>query len=172
MRIRARVWVGLMALGAFATVGLAEESSPAEPLAAFERFVGGAWQSEGDFKVRIVYEWGLNKKLLKIKSYLVGESGPQLVYESSVYWHPVKKQVVFQSVSSRGGLFDGTMSVDKNVYKSEFASYDGENTAHYRQSITFVDDDNVLWSVQSKKGNDWVTLHEVPEHRVKDAEAK
>jgi hypothetical protein len=150
----------------------ADDAKPADPMAAFDRFVGGAWVTEGDFKVRVVYEWGLNKKLLKIKSYLVGSDGPRLVYESVVYWHPEKKQVVFQSISGQGGLFDGVMTKEGNVFKSVFTSYDDSRATPYRQSIEFLDDDHVIWTVQGQKDGEWGTLHQGKEHREKTAEVK
>jgi hypothetical protein len=150
----------------------ADEPRSADPLEPFARFVGGAWESEGDFKVRIVYDWGLNKKLLKIKSFLIDKDGPNLVYESSVYWHPEKKEVVFQSVSAKGGLFDGVMTTKGNVYTSVFTSYEGDKATPFRQTIEFLDDDHVLWTVLGKKGDEWVTLHQVKESRVKEPASK
>jgi hypothetical protein len=145
---------------------------PADPLLPFARFVGGAWETEGDFKVHVAYEWGLNKKLLKIKSYFVGKNGPQLAYESVVYWHPQKKEVVFQSISAQGGMFDGVMTPKGDVYTSVFTSYEGDKVVPFRQTIEFLDDDHVLWTVLGKKGDEWVELHKAREHRVKDAEPK
>ncbi len=169
--MHARFFVLVFSLAAFAPSSRADDPKPAEPLAAFDRFVGGAWVSEGDFKVRVVYEWGLNKKLLKLKSYLVGEEGPRLVYESVVYWHPEKKHIAFQSVSGQGGLFDGVMTVDGKTYRSEFTSYTNGTSSQFKQSIEFLDDDNVLWTVQGKRDGEWVTLNQTKEHRERTPEA-
>ena len=149
----------------------ADEPSPppADPMQPFARFVGGAWETEGDFKVHVAYEWGINKKLLKIKSFLVGKNGPQLTYESVVYWHPQKKEVVFQSISAKGDIFDGVMTPKGNVYTSVFTSYEGGKAVPYRQTLEFVDDDHVLWTVLGKKGDEWIELHKEKEHRVKEA---
>jgi hypothetical protein len=166
-------WLALVALiGLTLPATRADEPKAAAPLEPFARFVGGAWESEGDFKVRIVYEWGLNRKLLKIKSYLIGKDGPNLAYESAVYWHPEKKEIVFQSVSARGGLFDGVMTARGNTYTSVFTSYEGDKATPFRQTIEFLDDDHVMWTVLGKKGDEWVTLHQVKEARVKEPAAK
>jgi hypothetical protein len=143
------------------------KSTSEDPLAPFGRFVGGAWESEGDFRVRVAYEWGLGKKLLKIKSFLFQKDEPRLVYESSVYFHPEKRQVVFQSVSVEGGLFDGVMTPQGNTYESIFTNYKGTGKTEFRQTIEFLDDDHVLWKVFGKEGNEWKLLHDVKEHRVK-----
>lgn len=144
------------------------KSAPDDPLAPFGRFVGGAWESEGDFRVRVVYEWGLGKKLLKIKSFLFqkDKSEPRLVYESVVYFHPEKRQVVFQSVSVEGGLFDGVMTPQGNTYESIFTSYNGAKKTEFRQTIEFLDDDHVIWKVFGKDGSGWKLLHDAKERRV------
>lgn len=145
------------------------DAPQAEPLQPFARFVGGAWESDGEMKVRVVYEWGLNKKLLKIKSFLVGKDGPRLVYESSVYWHPEKKQVIFQSTSATGGIFEGVMTPKDNVYTSVFTSFEGDKATPFRQTLEFIDDDTVTWTVFGKKGDEWVSMHQARQKRVKDA---
>lgn len=150
----------------------ADDSASEDPLKPFGRFVGGAWESEGDFKVRVVYDWGINNKLLKIKSYLIGKEGPQFVYESGVYYHPEKKEVVFQSVSASGGLFDGVMTAKDNVFSSVFTSYDKGKVTPFRQTIEFHDDDHVTWTVFGKKGDNWEVLHKAKESRVRTAETK
>jgi len=145
------------------------KSAADDPLAPFGRFVGGAWESEGDFHVRVAYEWGLGKKLLKIKSFLFqkGKDEPRLVYESVVYFHPEKRQVVFQSVSVEGGLFDGVMTPRGNTYESIFTSYKGAEKTEFRQTIEFLDDDHVIWKVFGKDGTGWKLLHDVKERRVR-----
>jgi hypothetical protein len=170
MNLRLLAFAALIGLAL--PVAAADEPKPTAPLEPFARFVGGAWESEGDFKVRIVYEWGMNRKLLKIKSFLIGKDGPKLAYESSVYWHPQKKEIVFQSVSAQGGIFDGTMTAKGNTYTSAFTSYDGDKSTPFRQTIEFLDDDHVLWTVLGKKGDEWVTLHSVKESRVREHESK
>ena len=159
-------------IGLTLPIARADDPRPADPLEPFARFVGGAWESEGDFKVKIVYEWGLNKKLLKIKSFLIGKDGPKLVYESSVYWHPEKKEVVFQSVSGQAGLFDGVMTVKGNTFTSVFTSFEGDKATPFLQTLEFLDDDHVLWTILGKKGDEWVTLHQAKESRVKETVTK
>ncbi len=145
------------------------KSAPDDPLAPFGRFVGGAWESEGDFRVRVVYEWGLGKKLVKIKSFLFSKekNEPRLVYESVVYFHPEKRQVVFHSISAEGGIFDGVMTAEGNTFESIFTSYSEGKKTDLRQTIEFVNDDHVIWKVFGKDGNGWKLLHDVKERRVR-----
>jgi hypothetical protein len=145
-----------------------KESNPVESLACF---VGGAWIGDGrhgpdsDFRTRVVYEWGLNRRLLKAKSYLHGDKGERLVYESVFTWHPEKKKLVFLSVSAEGGIFEGTVEKKGNIFESLFHSYSGSADSTFRQTIQFLDDDHTLWTVFAKKGETWVKVIESKQHR-------
>jgi hypothetical protein len=162
----------IAALAFFAIPALhADEEKESNPLESLARFVGGGWIGEGrhgpeiDFRTRVVYEWGLNHRLLKAKSYLSRDKGEQLLYESVFTWHPQKKQLFFLSVSAEGGIFEGTMEKKGNVFESHFHSYSGAATSMVRQTIQFLDDDHTLWTVFAKKGNDWVKIIESKQHR-------
>jgi hypothetical protein len=171
MTVRRSLFAALFGLTLLAQSALAQtdpaKSATDDPLAPFGRFVGGAWESDGDFRVHIVYEWGLNKKLLKIKSFRYQKDELRLLYESAVYFHPEKRQVVFQSVSAEGGLFDGVMTPQGNTYESIFTSYNGSKKTEFRQTLEFVDDDHLIWKLFSKDGTDWKQMVDVKERRVK-----
>jgi hypothetical protein len=149
----------------------ADEKNVSNPVEALACFVGGGWIGEGrhgsdsDFRTRVVYEWGLNHRLLKAKSYLSRDKGEQLLYESVLTWHPQKKQLVFLSVSAEGGIFEGTTEKKGKVFESQFNSHSGAASSTFRQTIQFVDDDHTLWTVFAKKGNDWVKVIESKQHR-------
>ncbi len=52
------------------------------------------------------------------------------------------------------------MTAKDNVYTSVFNSYgDGDKVTPYRQTLEFLDDDHVVWTVLDKKGDEWVALH-------------
>jgi hypothetical protein len=149
----------------------ADQKKESNPLDALARFVGGGWIGEGrhgpdsEFRTRVVYEWGLNRRLLKAKSYLSGDKGERLVYESVFTWHPEKKKLIFLSVSAEGGIFEGAMEKKGDTFESVFNSYAGNSTSIFRQTIQFLDDDHTLWTVFAKKGEDWVKVIESKQHR-------
>jgi hypothetical protein len=149
----------------------AQENKDSNPVESLACFVGGAWVGEGqhgadrDFRTRVVYEWGLNRRLLKAKSYLNGDKGEELVYESVFTWHPQKKTLVFLSVSAGGGIFEGTMEKQGNTFEAHFHSYSGPASSMFRQTIQFLDNDHALWTVFAKKGDDWVKVIESKQHR-------
>lgn len=118
-----------------------------------------------NFRTRVVYEWGLNHRLLKARSYLNGEKGEQLVYESVFTWHPQRKRLIFLSVSAEGGIFEGTIEKKGAVVEALFHSYSGAATSMFRQTIQFLDNDHTLWTVFAKKGDDWLKVIESKQHR-------
>jgi hypothetical protein len=125
----------------------------------------GKHDADTAFRTRVVYEWGLNRRLLKAKSYLQGDKGEQLVYESVFTWHPERKKVIFLSVSAAGGIFEGTLEQRNNTFESRFNSYSAGATSIFRQTIQFLDDDHTVWTVFMKKGEDWIKVIESKQHR-------
>jgi hypothetical protein len=151
----------------------ADDTTASNPLDDLAPFVGGSWVGKGkhgtdDFRTRVVYEWGLNRRLVKAKSYLKTDKGEQLVYESVFTYHPGKKKVVFLSVAADGHIFDGTLRKDGDAYESQFDSLSQDKTATYRQTIRFVDKDHTEWQVYAKKGNDWVKVIDSRQERVRE----
>jgi hypothetical protein len=149
----------------------ADDTKETNPVEALSRFVGGQWIGRGghgpntDFRTRVVYEWGLNHRLVKAKSYLTTDQGERLVHESVFTWHPQKKKLVFLSVSSEGGIFDGSIEQKGDTFELPFESYSGDKATTYRQTIQFVDKDHTLWTVFAKKGDEWVKVIESKQHR-------
>ena len=73
---------------------------------------------------------------------------------------------------ANGSSGHGVMTARGNTYTSVFTSYEGDKATPFRQTIEFLDDDHVMWTVLGKKGDEWVTLHQVKEARVKESAAK
>jgi hypothetical protein len=164
-------WYAIGALTLFAFPAIPAEEKEPNPLEALARFVGGGWIGEGRhgpdaaFRTRVVYEWGLNRRLLKAKSFLSGDKGERLVYESVFTWHPQKKQLIFLSVSAEGGIFEGAVEKKGDTFESHFDSFSGSQVSKFRQTIQFLDDDHTVWTVFAKKGDDWVKVIESKQHR-------
>jgi hypothetical protein len=153
----------------------AEEKKEVNPLESLACLVGGTWIGEGqhgpdsEFRTRVVYEWGLNRRLLKAKSFLRGDKGERLVYESVFTWHPQKNKLIFLSISAEGGIFEGTVERKGDTFECVFNSYSGTASSRFRQTIQFLDADHTLWTVFAKKGDDWVKVIESKQHREIEA---
>ncbi|HEV3164467.1 MAG TPA: hypothetical protein VGZ22_10615 [Isosphaeraceae bacterium] len=157
----------------------ADEPRDSNPLESLSRFVGGAWVTRSDasesndshFRVRVIYEWGINHKLMKVKSFLTGEKGEQLVYESFFFWHPGNKKLEFYSISIDGSIFEGSTEARQNTYESVFDSISADKKSTFKQTLTFLDDDTLQWTVFSKKDGDWAKMIDAKEYRVRDGAA-
>lgn len=172
MTVRSQLLASLAVLALALPRAWAEDKPQENALEPLARFVGGAWIGQGkhskdDFRTRVVYEWGLNRKVLKAKSYLTGEKGEQLVYESVFFWHPGKKQIRFISVAAHGGIFDGAMEPKGDTIECVFESWSGDKATTYRQKIHFTDDDHTEWTVHVKKGNEWAPVIDSRQERKK-----
>lgn len=106
-----------------------------------------------------------------MKSYLAGDKGDRLVYESVFTWHPGKKKIIILSVSSEGGIFDGAVEAKGDTFESLFTSYSGDKASTFRQTIKFTDKDNTEWTVFAKKGKEWVKIIESKQRREKASAA-
>jgi hypothetical protein len=136
------------------------EPNPLEPLARFvgRELPGGGHGIAPEFLPRVVYKRGLNRKLLKARSYLKGDEGERLVYESVFYWHPGKKKTVFTSVAADGGIFEGTVQPAGDLCESFCDSYTSDKLTMYLQIIRFSHDDHTGSMVFAKKGDEWVKV--------------
>ncbi len=82
------------------------------PLAGFERLIGGQWHLKGSYQE---FEWGAGQRSVKAKSYFIFEGEPKLVSEGIWFWHPEAKEV--------RGIFTAVgMPVDLFEYKTHFES--------------------------------------------------
>jgi hypothetical protein len=149
----------------------AAEDKPTNLLEPFGRLVGGEWIGEGkhggdsDFRTRVVYEWGINHKLLKARSYLRQNGAEKLVYESVFAWHPQKKTVIFMSFAADGHIFDGTMEAKGDAFDGLWNAYAEGRTATYRQTLRMLDADTMSWTVYAKKGDAWEKVIDSKAHR-------
>ena len=162
---RPRRRIGWIA-AALALIGSAAPAADENPLEPMGKYVGGQWVTRGDFRVRVVYEWGIEKKLLKAKSYLTRESGEKLVYESVFAYHPEKKAIIFLSVGGDGGIFDGTMTPKDGSFESVFTAFSAAGKGStFRQVLQFRDDDTISWTVFARKGEEWTKVIDETQHR-------
>lgn len=141
-------------------------------LVPLDRFVGewtttGTWENPTKGSIRVVYEWGLNRKVLKGKSYVVSDAGEQLVYETFMTWHPQRKSIVFQSVSAGGALYDGTAAfIDRDTLEFTWNDFQEDKTNVWRQTLRFVDDGAYAWTVFQRQGDQWEKAKESTLKRV------
>ena len=128
----------------------ATEPGSTDPLAPFERLVGGRWSIEGSCQE---FEWGLGRRSVKARSYFVIDGEPMLVSEGMWYWNPAEEQIrgVFTAIEMPVVYFDYATRFEGDVMMNELRSYDaaGGKTV-YEETWEFTDDDHFLWTLFRK----------------------
>lgn len=132
----------------------AQDNSPippaTNPLAPFERLVGGRWSIEGSYQE---FEWGVGRRSVKARSYFVVDGEAMLVSEGIWYWNPAEEKIrgVFTAIEMPVVLFDYTTRFEGSRMLSELRAYDaaGGETI-YEETMEFTDEDHYLWKLFRK----------------------
>ncbi len=128
----------------------APEPESTDPLAPFERLVGGRWSIEGSYQE---FEWGLGRRSVKARSYFVVDGEPILVSEGMWYWSPAEERIrgVFTAIEMPVVHFDYTTRFEGDVMLNELRSYDADGgETVYEETWEFTDDDHFLWKLFRK----------------------
>jgi hypothetical protein len=132
-------------------------------LAFFENFMGGKWEMKGEwspgktFRQVQVYSWGLNKTLVKVKTF--GTTNPKtgafgLRNEGIRAWDKDKKQLVFWEFDIFGGITQGTCTIKGNTLHYDYP-YQGQN---FRDSWQKIDKDTYAYKVGTVKNGQWLKV--------------
>jgi hypothetical protein len=130
--------------------GSQESGSTPNPLAAFERFIGGQWHFGPSYHE---FEWGVGRRSVRSRSYFVIDGKGKLVSEGLWYWHPGEKKIrgVFTAIEMPVVFFDFTTRFEGNQMVSDIESYDAKgNAAAYVETLDFVDDTHYEWKLLKK----------------------
>lgn len=145
----------LLALGALVGLAtastLAEESPPsADPLAPFERLIGGRWTLGDSYQT---FEWGVGRKMVVARGYFLVEGEPKLVSEGFWYWHPGKTAVEGYHVGTDMPVelfvYDTKFRGDKMISELVTFARDGSETRH-REIWEFTDEDHYVWTLYAE----------------------
>lgn len=135
-------------------------------MAALAPFVGewhvdGKWATGEPLKARGVYEWGLGKKIMTTKTFVMGKESEYQRYEGVMAYHPVKKSLYQISFGFDGSIGESLMEAkEKGLIHIGYTPFHEGKPALLRQSIRFTDKDHFVWTVQLRKGDDWTQLIE------------
>lgn len=131
---------------------------------ALENLVGGTWLYEGQwgngqkFKQEHIFEWGLNRQIMKVKTYgtvnqETGEYG--LRNEGIRAWDTKTETVKFYEFDVFGGATIGDCVFEKDRFHYEYL-YEIEGRQQLmRDTWKFMDKDTYLFSVNLKSGDEW-----------------
>lgn len=126
------------------------QESTANPLAPFERLIGGKWHLDGSYHE---FEWGLGRQSVTTRSYFIIEGEPKLVSEGTWFWHPGEKQIkgAFTAIDMPVVFFDYTVRFEGDKMVSDLVAFDAEgNETVYVETWEFTDATHYVWKLLSE----------------------
>jgi len=149
-----------------AAASLSAEDKPAaeNKMAPLDRFAGewsveGKWSDGSSLRARAVYEWGLGKKILKAKTFVMDGAKEYQRYEGILAWHPEKKSLYEISFAFDGAISEVLIeSKDKDTLRLGWKPFAEGKESKVRQTIRFLDGDHFQWVVELKAGEEWKQL--------------
>jgi hypothetical protein len=130
------------------------------------RLVGGAWvgdvtMSDGTvFQGKVIYRWGVNRKVVKSETYFVFNGEARLVAEGITGVHPATGEVMFHDFGAGGEYSAGTMSVDGAVFELKWTEFGGRREVRYRQTLRLEGEDQYVWRIHQEKAGEWLPIME------------
>lgn len=124
------------------------------------------WPNGQVFKQEVIYEWALNKKLLKVKTYgtinpETGEYG--LRNEGFRAWDSETEKILFWEFDIFGGITSGECVLENGAYHFEYFYKINDEVRKMRDSWTPVDENSYKYEVVMREGGAWskVLLSEI-----------
>jgi hypothetical protein len=164
MNSRHRILAALTALAITGHAFAQDKPAAENKLAVLERFAGewtveGQWSSGDSLRARSVYEWGLGKKILTAKTFVMNGDREYQRYESILAWHPDKKSLFEITFAFDGGLSEVLVeSKDKDTLHIGWAPFVPDKPSRVRQVIRFQGEDRFQWIVEVRDGEGWKQL--------------
>lgn len=123
------------------------ESTAPNPLAPFERLIGGQWHLEGSYQE---FEWGVGRRSVKARGYFLVDGKPKLVSEGAWFWHPEEKRIkgIFTAIDMPVEVFEYATRFEGDTIVSELAAYDAAGAkSAYTEKWDFVDETHFVWTL-------------------------
>jgi len=143
----ARILVAIALTLCWQTPLLAQAPMAAElPLAEFDRLVGGQWWMGDDSYHE--FEWGLDRQMVKTRSYVVTDGEPKLVSEGVWFWHPGEGAIrgYHVAIEMPVSFFDYTTRFEGDTMISELDSF-GEMGDSYEETFEFTSPSEYVWTL-------------------------
>jgi hypothetical protein len=163
---------------AFTQDAATKPAKAADPMAALAPLVGewhvdGAWANGDKLRARGVYQWGLGKKILQMKTFVMDGDKEYQRYESIMAWHPEKKSLYEITFAFDGHISEVLVEPKgKDTLHIGYTPFHAGQPQNLRQIIRFKDNDHFVWTVNLKMGDEWKQLIEATWERKGAARGK
>jgi hypothetical protein len=146
---------------------LEDKTPPTESkLAPLSRFLGewsidGRWTSGEELHARAIYEWGINRKFIRAKTFVKNGDSEYQRYDGLLGWHAKKKSLFEVSFAFNGEVSEFLIEPkDADTLLIGWTPYEPGRESRVRQTIKFRDQDTFIWTVELKDGGSWKQLME------------
>lgn len=139
-----------------------QQPAPAEVEPALKllgKMVGGVWQTTGNFKAELKYEWRIPGKAIRgIGKAAIG-TPDEFPMESLYGWDSAVKKVYYLDFHSNDTIYKGWVEAKGGALTGEFSGLIGDSGT-YRFTDEMPDDDTIHSSMFArKKTGEWVQIH-------------
>lgn len=124
-----------------------EQVKSTNPLAPFERLIGGEWHQPGNYQV---IEWGVGQKVVTSRHYFLMDGQPVLVSEGFWFWHPGEQAIkgYFVAIEMPVEVFEYTTTFEGNKMVSELKAFNPDGgEENYVEEWEFSGDDQYEFSL-------------------------
>ncbi|MBD3226320.1 MAG: hypothetical protein GF313_16445 [Caldithrix sp.] len=130
-----------------------QKTDQSNPLAPFERLIGGQWYMQDSYQT---FSWGVGKLSVLSESYVVEQGQARKVSEGYWFYHPGQGQIkgYFTAIDMPVQFFDYTTVFKSDTMKNDLISYSaGGQASHYLETWTFSEDGRYQWTLFTKTDN-------------------
>ena len=150
-----------------------ETSAEKNPIGPLQRFIGewttqGKWSTGEELRARTVYEYGVGKKIITAKTYVMNGDREYQRYEGILAYHPTKKCLFEITFAFNGELSEVVIETKADdTLQIAYTPFTEGQPSNVRQTIQFKDKNRFVWTVQVKRAEEWKQLIESTWHRKK-----
>lgn len=124
-----------------------ETDNPPNPLAGFERLIGGRWQLDNSYQT---FEWGVGELSVVSRSYVQTLSGDKLVSEGLWFYRPGDQAIhgVFTSMDMGIQLFEYETRFEGEEIVSKLITWDeNQQRGEWEERWKFTDEKHFIWEL-------------------------
>ena len=150
------------------TQQLNAQDEKATSLLVFSNMIGGTWKAEGkwldgkEFKQHVVFEWGLNQQIIKVKTYGYTDEDNAtfgLRSEGIRAWSDRESGMKFWEFDVFGELTEGLCLVDGENFHYLYEYKWDDSYALFKDSWTKIDDDTYRYRVGVFAEGKWTAIY-------------
>lgn len=143
----------------------ADASSPGKPIDTLSWVIGGVWTADaskfgpGMQRIETRYQWSDNHAYIRFTTHFVFDKGTAKAYDGNFFWNPAQHSLALWYMDSKNSITESSVQVDGNQWTMLFRGEDFDGKmVDLRVVVARKTNDDYLWSVAEKQGENWKEL--------------